>query len=80
MPDTTHVKTFNAKSTDLVPRLSLRPREAAAALGLGERKLWEITADRSSGIPHVRFGKAILYPVDELRRWLAEQAQKGGRR
>lgn len=59
-------------------RLALRPKEAARALGIGERKLWEITADQTSGIPHVRFGKAVLYPVDELRRWLAEKT-KGGR-
>jgi len=26
-------------------------------------------------------GRAVVYPVDELRRWLSEQAQKkGGRR
>ncbi len=66
-----------AKSADdsAVPRLALRPKDAAKALGIGERKLWEITADRTSGIPHVRLGKAILYPVRELRDWLAEKAQ-----
>ncbi len=63
-----------------IPRLSLRPKEAAKALGIGERKLWEITADQTSGIPHVRFGKAIVYPIDELRRWLVDQATKGNRR
>ena len=57
------------------PRLALRPKDAAKALGIGERKLWELTADRTSGIPHVRFGKAILYPVRELCDWLAEQAK-----
>ncbi len=66
-------------SPDSVPMLTLRPKDAARALGIGERKLWEITADRTSGIPHVRFGKAILYPVRELRDWLAKQAN-GGRR
>ena len=59
-------------------RLALRPKEAAQALGIGERKLWEITADQTSGIPHVRLGKAVLYPVDELRRWLARKAKGGG--
>ena len=58
-----------------LPPLALRPKDAAKVLGIGERKLWEITADRTSGIPHVRFGKAILYPVRELRDWLAEKAQ-----
>jgi len=61
-----------------VPRIALRPREAAAALGIGTRKLWEITADRTSGIPHTRFGKVVVYPVDELCRWLAKQAKAEG--
>ncbi len=64
----------NNAATDLSSRLALRPREAAVALGVSERKLWEITSDRTSGIPHTRFGKAVVYPVDELRRWLAERA------
>ncbi len=65
-----------------VPCLGLRRKDAAAALGIGERKLWEITADRTSGIPHVRLGKAVLYPVRELRDWLAQQAspRKGVKR
>ena len=64
---------------DPVPMLALRPKDAARALGIGERKLWEITADRTSGIPHVRFGKAVLYPIRELQDWLARQSE-GARR
>ncbi len=66
-----------AKSADdsAVPQLALRPKDAAKALSIGERKLWELTADRTSGIPYVRFGKAILYPVRELRDWLGRQAE-----
>lgn len=67
-------------ASDTTPRLALRPKDAARALGIGERKLWEITSDKSSGIPHVRIGKAIVYPVDLLREWLAEQAGTRGRR
>ena len=58
-------------------QLALRPRDAAKALGISARKLWEITADKTSGIPHVRLGRAILYPLDLLRDWLAKQAAKG---
>ena len=54
------------------PRLALRPREAARALGIGERLLWSKT--NAGEIPHVRLGRAVVYPVDELRRWLTEQA------
>lgn len=60
--------------------LALRPREAAAALGIGTRKLWEITADQTSGIPHARFGRSVLYPVRELADWLTRQTQREGAR
>ncbi len=60
------------------PRLALRPKEAAQALGIGERLLWSKT--NAGEIPHVRIGKAVVYPVDLLRDWLAEQARKGAQR
>ncbi len=59
------------------PVLALRPREAAAALGIGTRKLWELTA--SNSIPHVKLDRCVLYPVAELQRWLSERAEGGGR-
>ena len=54
------------------PRLALRPREAAKALGIGERLLWSKT--NSGEIPSVRIGRSVLYPIRELERWLSEQA------
>ncbi len=57
-------------------RLALRPKDAAKALGIGERLLWSLT--NRGEIPHVKIGRATLYPVDQVRAWLAEQA-KGGR-
>jgi excisionase family DNA binding protein len=54
----------------------MRPREAAKALGISERLLWEWT--NKGVVPHVRLGKVILYPVDSLREWLKEQAQTAG--
>ena len=54
-------------------RLALRPKDAAVALGIGERLLWERT--NCGEIPHVRIGKAILYPVAVLEEWLAEKAK-----
>jgi excisionase family DNA binding protein len=62
--------------------LSLRPRQAAKALGVSPRKLWEWT--RAGIIPCVRIGtgkrQTILYPVAELQGWLAQrvEAAKGG--
>ncbi len=34
---------------DPVPTLALRPRDAAKALAISERKLWEMTNVRSEG-------------------------------
>jgi len=58
------------------PCLAMRPREAAKALGISERLLWDWT--NKGVVPHVRLGKVILYPVDSLREWLKEQAQTAG--
>ena len=57
----------------LATRLALRLREAARALSVSERTLWEWT--QHGDVPHVRRGKTVLYPVDALRRWLDEQAR-----
>ena len=59
--------------TPSVPNLALRPREAAKSLGVSPRWLWERT--KRGDIPHVRVGRAVLYPVDGLRDWLARQAE-----
>ena len=56
-----------------VERLALRPKEAAQALGLSERKLRELVPE----LPHVRRGGVLLFPVEALRRWLEEEAGKG---
>ena len=59
------------------PVLALRPADAARALGIGVRKLWELT--NRGLVPHVRLGRAVVYPISELEKWLASQAQgKGG--
>jgi len=58
------------------PRLALNAREAAAALSISARSLWLLTNQRA--IPHVRLGGRIVYPIDLLRTWLAENAAGGG--
>jgi hypothetical protein len=57
--------------------LALRPKDAAKALGIGQRKLWELSQPRGP-IPCVRVGCCVLYPYHLLHAWLAEQAAKGG--
>jgi len=57
-----------------VPRLALRPREAAAALGIDERTLraWM----RDEGLPYLRVARgAVLIPCRQLEAWLAERVQ-----
>lgn len=67
--------------TDLSAPLALRPREAAKALGISARHLWQLTKD--GRIPCVRVGsgarKTVLYPLVELQAWLARHtAQAAG--
>jgi excisionase family DNA binding protein len=62
-------------TTTLADRLAYRPKEAAVALGISPRKLWELT--NIGAVPHVRLGRAIVYPVSLLEKWLAEQATGG---
>lgn len=62
--------------TELSSPLALRPREAAKALGISARHLWQLTKDGQ--IPCVRVGtgtrKTVLYPLTVLQAWLARQA------
>ncbi len=55
---------------NLDTRLALRAREAAAALGISERKL----RDLSPYLPTVRLGGVLLYPVEGVRKWLQTEA------
>jgi hypothetical protein len=62
-----------APSTPIV--LGLRPKDAARALGISERLLWSMTNRHE--IPCCRIGKALVYPVDMLREFLAARSKIG---
>lgn len=49
---------------DLVPRLLLTPTEAAAALGIGRSKLYELL--RAGVVESVQIGTARRIPADAL--------------
>jgi len=51
--------------------LLLKPREAARALSICERTLWQLTNDGK--IPSVRFGRNVRYDPHDLKRWIAAQ-------
>jgi len=55
--------------------LLLRPAEAARLLAISPRKLWELTNARE--VPSIRIGRALRYPTEDLRSWIAER--RGGR-
>ncbi len=61
---------------DPVPRIALRPAQAAKAMGVSKRLLG--TLERAGKVPSVRFGRAVVFPVAALRRFLDEQAQQKG--
>lgn len=57
--------------------LALRPKDAARALSISDRHLWQLTKD--GRIPCVRVGsgtrKTVLYSTDTLREWLASSSR-----
>ena len=56
---------------DTREKLLLNKCEAAAQLSISVRKLWSITMPRGP-IPCVKIGSRCLYPVEGLRRYVAE--------
>jgi len=67
---------FDPPKPILFDALSHRPAIAAKVLGIGQRKLWNLTHPRGP-IKCVKAGTCTLYPVSELRAWLANEAAKG---
>jgi excisionase family DNA binding protein len=55
-------------------KLLLTPKEAAQALNISPRKLWELSARKQ--IPVVRIGRSTRYDPVDLARYI--QAQKKG--
>ena len=54
-------------------QLLVRPEEAAQALAISPRKLWELTKRRE--IPAVRFGRMVRYDIEDLRKWILAQKE-----
>ena len=50
--------------------LLLKPTDAAKALAISPRKLWELTNRKL--VPHVRIGRSVRYDLADLRTWIAE--------
>jgi len=52
-------------------------REAARMLAVSPRKLWGMTFEDVPGLPHVRCGRLVRYPVADLERWIESQRKRG---
>jgi hypothetical protein len=52
-------------------------RDAARMLAVSLRKLWAMTFEEQPGLPYVRCGRLVRYPVADLQRWIESQ-RKGG--
>ena len=68
-------KQFFRKQEEKIDPLALRPRDAAAALGISPSTLDRLTKDGQ--IPHVKINRLVLYRVETLRRWLEEREEVG---
>ena len=65
-------KELFASPPPVIEPLALRPREAAQALGISERLLWDWAHQR--GLPYVQLDRLVVYPVEGLRLWLREHS------
>ena len=61
------------KPTDLTDRLALDQRELARAMNVSPRTIraWM----RDEGLPFLRVGGVLRFPVIELRRWMAARTE-----
>lgn len=59
-----------------VERLALSLDETAEALSISRRKVQQLVTRRE--IPFARVDRRLVFPVDQLREWLREQASGEG--
>ena len=50
-------------------KLLARPDEAAATLGVGRTRIYQLLA--TGALPSVRVGRSVRVPMDALRDWIA---------
>ena len=55
-------------------RMLLKPGEAARALAISPRKLWDLT--KRGQIPHVRIGRSVRYATADLQAWVETRKVK----
>ena len=50
-------------------------KEASRMLAVSSRKLCAMTFEDRPGLPYIRCGRLVRYPVDNLRQWVDAQRQ-----
>jgi excisionase family DNA binding protein len=55
----------------ILPRTTLKAKEAAKYLGISYCKLLELAKSRK--IPHIRAGSRVLFRKESLDRWMTDQ-------
>jgi excisionase family DNA binding protein len=63
-----------SKSVDEYESMLLKPGDAAKALAISQRTLWDLT--HSGEIPHVQIGRAVRYDRLDLRTWIQGQKRR----
>lgn len=61
--------------TETPAAISLRPRQAAQALGISLSTLERLT--RAGEIPTAKIGRVRVYAVDALKTWLSSRMKEG---
>ena len=67
------------RETETPRPLMVSPAEAARLLAVSPRKLWSMTFEAQPGLPYVRCGRLVRYPVADLQAWIKEQMEGGQR-
>ncbi len=63
----------NNNQSEATERLALSAAAVARLLGISERHTWALNSSGRLPKP-IRLGRAVRWPVDELRAWLAAGA------
>ena len=61
---------FYMKDQGMKDALLVDARDASRMLAVSPRKLWGMTFEDEPGLPYVRCGRLVRYPVADLQRWI----------
>ena len=57
--------------------LLLDSKDAAQVLAVSPRKLWAMTFEDQPGLPYIRCGRLVRYPLSDLQRWIDDHKEGG---